>query len=1093
MPGLHVVSPSPCRRRLAAAAVLLFALLSPPSARGVSEVVEAPRPLSAGERAAVGLALDYLAGGPAAWLDDLHPDSPLAALDASAARAEIGVRAGPPADAAWRLQTPGPGQPEGRAIFGIDFPSGATETLVVDLERTADGGWALLRLHCLVDPWTEVPFRLDGDAGQDDGSSDDGSSDDGAEPDDGASGGTAAAPPAAPPGPRLPPRTVVLIAALAAACLVLAGIAPGVAGRRRGVLAARPATVAGLLLLASVGGAALLVACGGDDPPVADDPGAAEAQAEATASTAPMQRLAPLWPLRQAVAQGRDRQQVDALLARVPDRDRLHLAARLWLAELSLNQTDLSEAAAILDELPNPSPLPLGDLLRARLAFVRLHPEDAAAAYDRAVVAGPDHDGIRLEAADALNTLGLSIDAEIGYDLLAEMGSRLAEVYYGKAQYAVLLSKEELGEAYLAQAWHLQPLERGELLSSPLLARLLAHADLFPLFQFSSPSEPVVEPPDDQRQPLTPPPGTRARLTGGLLHLEVASASLEVPGGWSLAPFFSERVTADALRRRDEEKALAALPELVADVQEVGALANPRRRAEVVDTALALARRNRWQDLVRLTDGLDGDSLGPVPGLLVQLRAVALTRLSRSADAQSLLIRLAKSDLANRRRDPASLYQLAELVAEGGDYGVALQLIRKASALSPLAANDQRIRQLKLQERLATSNDAWETERFRIVYPRITGDKYARQLGFVLEEEYQRLRRWIPLPASGGERIEVHLYPLLEFLRAYSGGALVLGVYDGVVRVPLADLRSLHPELVSILSHELAHAMIGRYTDEKAPKWLHEGLAEHVQMTQDWINPVPDLAAAGRVIAFPVVEPILQGFAEPQLIELAYGQSAWTIHYVEARYGVKALHGLLAAFRDGATSEEAVQQVFGMSVADFDADVRRWCVAEAPAVWPTELRRYDHEYDLPFERSRDRNARATRGGAVRPSTPGDGEAGAMQRRMDIWHRSYTRRVSAFKRGLGAVLADVSKGRVREHRMACSTLADQTTLLLNSNDLFLSPDPAAGPPLRRAFERFHDMSESCAVAQGQKALESYRQAERELTDAARALAPYGLAP
>lgn len=1046
--------------------LLAAALFVAPSLTAATEtLIERPRPLSAAEEVAIRLALDYLDRGPDAWLEALHPNSTLAALPASEAGDEIGVRAGPRRGAAWRLQTAGPGQPQGRAIFNVDFPSGVSDTLVVDLERTADGDWAIHRLRTMVDTWDELAYAL---------------------PDDDEAA-TAPTLPLATPTPPPAAALALLLATLLIAALVAA--AAFATRRPRPALAPLAATLA--LLLA----AGLLHACGFG--------GAGEAASKATATTSDDGQAAPadasadlalgaLRPLREAIALGRERARIEELLTRVPADGPLRRTADLWLAELAFNQTDLSEIERVLDTLPEPAPVPLGDLLRARLAFLRKEPGEAAAAYERAISAGPNHDGIRLEAATALDVLGLSIEAELEYDLLAEMGSRLAEVYYGKAMYAVLLDKPARGEDYLRLAWKLQPLERDDLLANPLLGRLVTRPELFPTFEFSEADEPVVEPPSDERRPLRPPSGTAARLTGGLLHMAIGDGTLVVPGGWVVAPALTVRLTADALRREEEETLLARLPELTTEVEELGALAHPRRRVEVVKTGIALGRYRRWQDLVDLTAALDVESLDRVPGLLVQLRAAALSHVDRDAEARDLLIRLATSDLANRRRDPGSLYQLADLMATEGEFDVAKQLIRKAANLSPLAANDARLRQIELQRELAASNGYWDTDHFRIVYPRITGEKYARQLGMVLEEEHERLRRWIPLhrlPADpGAGPIEVHLHPLREFLQAYSGGSLVLGVYDGVVRVPLADLRSLHPELVSILSHELAHAMIARYTDDQAPKWLHEGLAEHVQMKQDWINPYPDLAASDRLIAFPVIEPILNGFAEPQLVELAYGQAAWVVHYVEAEHGVPALHRLLDAFRQGATTEAALTHALEMDAPGFDLAVRRWGTGEAPGAWPTEVRRYDHEFDLPWERSRPQEQRPARRAAAPAPPPAD-----LTSEMMRWHRSYRRRVAGFKLTLSVVMGEVSAGDVDGRRTACGSVTEEASRLLGDNSLFATPDPSVGPYLKQAFESFEEMGRQCSRGDGQRAKNALAQAERQLADAARRMQTYSLRP
>ena len=123
------------------------------------------------------------------------------------------------------------------------------------------------------------------------------------------------------------------------------------------------------------------------------------------------------------------------------------------------------------------------------------------------------------------------------------------------------------------------------------------------------------------------------------------------------------------------------------------ALAHPELRRQVERGALALARRNRWPDILRLTDRLGADP-SRVPPLLVKLRAVALQHSDRHAEAKAVLVTLAKGDILHRRRDPGTFYQLAELFAASEEYDLAIRLLRRAHALSPRDSSDARLRQL---------------------------------------------------------------------------------------------------------------------------------------------------------------------------------------------------------------------------------------------------------------------------------------------------------------------------------------------------------------------------------------------------------------
>lgn len=420
----------------------------------------------------------------------------------------------------------------------------------------------------------------------------------------------------------------------------------------------------------------------------------------------------------------------------------------------------------------------------------------------------------------------------------------------------------------------------------------------------------------------------------------------------------------------------------------------------------------------------------------------------------------------------AALPELAELAVADEELDLAVRLLHKADALAPLYRNSARIRQIRLDKRLQASPERLWTDNFEIVYPRATGQQYPEELGLVLEEELRRLGRWIPHRRD--LRHLVNLYPLEDFLEAYSGGALILGLYDGRVRVPLADLRSLHPQIVSVLSHELAHAMITRATRDNAPKWFHEGLAQHVEMVPGRINPVPDLAREGRLLSFPMIEAVLDGFAEAKLLELAYGEAAWVVHYIEAEHGVSAIRGLIAAFAEGATTEQALASVLDMSVEELDRAAWSWCKNEAPLAWPTELRRYDLEHDQLVRRASAPAPKPTGGAAIA-----------------AWHRRYVAAVAPMKRSLAAVAPRLQAGEAPVS--ACRTLAERLDKVLEDSAVLAAPEPAIASLLRGAYEALRGSASACATGDLAGARGAMRRAERALGAAAKSLEPYGLQP
>jgi hypothetical protein len=200
----------------------------------------------------------------------------------------------------------------------------------------------------------------------------------------------------------------------------------------------------------------------------------------------------------------------------------------------------------------------------------------------------------------------------------------------------------------------------------------------------------------------------------------------------------------------------------------------------------------------------------------------------------------------------------------------------------------------------------------------------------LFEKERVRLEDWIPL-REGSEKIDVDLVAWKEFRAVYSG---MLGLFDGRVRVPLAEVRQVeHPAVVALISHEIAHALLDQASDGRAPHWFHEGLAQHVQIQQELLNPIPGYRMTGRFLAFPLLESVLGSYADRELVTIAYDEAAWTLHYLEQKHGRETIFELIRSFAEGLDSDAALQRVFGWSPSEFHRHLDRWWQEEAPELW----------------------------------------------------------------------------------------------------------------------------------------------------------------
>jgi hypothetical protein len=167
-----------------------------------------------------------------------------------------------------------------------------------------------------------------------------------------------------------------------------------------------------------------------------------------------------------------------------------------------------------------------------------------------------------------------------------------------------------------------------------------------------------------------------------------------------------------------------------------------------------------------------------------------------------------------------------------------------------------------------------------------------------------------------------------EFRSTYTGSDFILGFYNGKITVPFAGVGALVPELVEILAHELAHAMIAHATNDQAPRWFQEGYAQRVQGSRYSPNAF-NMYEDDKFLPLALVDPVLSGSPDPEMISAAYIIAQTNIRFVEARYGKTGLRKVMTAFREGATSEEALRAVSGKSMAEFEQDLRQWGRSES--------------------------------------------------------------------------------------------------------------------------------------------------------------------
>jgi hypothetical protein len=860
------------------------------------------RPISDAERAAVQDVAAFLSRGPGALNDQLSSASLFRRLPMPEALAEIETRTGPAAGATWTLETVVPALRDKTAVFMVSYPSGIDETVMMDMAR--DGAaWHIADIRVLAQKSPALPVFASETAGP--GTVDGG-----------------AARESVAPGENGSPMRLILVLGLVAALIAAAAAFAGVKNRgvSRGLLG----------LSATVLAIAVGLAIHGDDrlrPPTLR-------AAVKPAASPGIERLATLLALRRAMAAGTGA--IDAVFRANPRAGSARQVADLWKAQWDLQQTRSAEVVKALSHVPSAA-FPLAEILRGREAYFEGKEVDAIVAYEHAVSLGPGRDGLWYEAEQALSTLGYDERARRYLARLSRIGSRDANVYYSLAVLDAGAHHEEDSERELTKAFALKPVERAELVRAGALWSVLRRPGIASVIRMSDPSEPTFASPAMATRSIILPPEAISRVSGDFLDVKVGDAELAVPGGAALAPAGAAIADAGAWGRSDEQKALADLPQLLTVPRTAGSFTQPQLRLRITRAVRTLAEHNSWPQLLQLTEGLS-PRWENVPPQILFLRDVALQRMQRHDEARLLLEDLAASPVVRRKNEPETMIELAEMLASIDQYEPAIKLLDRAASVRQSSWIDDRVLQLQMNRRLATKYATLPTTHFEIHYPDDVSAASVKDFGAILEAEFARVQKSVPVPQF--RSVVVDLLWWRDFRSTYTGNDFILGFYQGKITVPLAGVPAWVPQIVNILTHEMTHAMIAQATNDQAPHWFQEGLAQRMEMREYHANAF-NMYEDDKLLPVALLDAVIQGSPDPGMIQEGYIESQTVIRFIEAAYGPTGVEKMLAAFRDGATTDEAIGKLSGLTTAAFDSKLRAWGHSEARVFANPPPIRYD--------------------------------------------------------------------------------------------------------------------------------------------------------
>src|SRR6266540_2934365 len=117
--------------------------------------------------------------------------------------------------------------------------------------------------------------------------------------------------------------------------------------------------------------------------------------------------------------------------------------------------------------------------------------------------------------------------------------------------------------------------------------------------------------------------------------------------------------------------------------------------------------------------------------------------------------------------------------------------------------------------------------------------------------------------------------------------------------------------------HELTHVLVGHFTFSclgGVPQWLNEGLAVYSEgpLDSQFQEPLDQAVKENTLLS---VRSISGSFSEvSNKADLSCAESYSIVNYLIETYGQSKMTVLLAAFRDGATTDQALMQTYGFNI-----------------------------------------------------------------------------------------------------------------------------------------------------------------------------------
>ena len=166
----------------------------------------------------------------------------------------------------------------------------------------------------------------------------------------------------------------------------------------------------------------------------------------------------------------------------------------------------------------------------------------------------------------------------------------------------------------------------------------------------------------------------------------------------------------------------------------------------------------------------------------------------------------------------------------------------------------------------------------------------------------------------------VILYSNEDFSNILDVPSWAAAIYDGKIRIPFRYASLNMKELEFIIRHELTHALLHSICGNNAPAWLHEGIAQYKDGTDDSVarEVLRDTVINDKIIPISDLRSGFVKFKNSDKVKIAYAESLGFVEYLIDNYGFYRILDILNKFNNYPTLDELFTSVYNLNLRQLE-------------------------------------------------------------------------------------------------------------------------------------------------------------------------------